>query len=103
MNTLRLRTKFTLAMISIVVFVVAILSYVFGAQLLEQLISETDKRAGDLAEQVFIQAKYALMEAAKQGLRPDSDAPKDIHDYARHAFEINEGLRTQLVATVRTH
>lgn len=91
-------TKFTLAMVSIVVFVVAVLSYVFAAQLLQQLVQETDTRASDLAEQVFIQAKHALGEAGQQGLRPDSYAPKEIHDYVRHAFEINEGLRTQLVA-----
>jgi PAS domain S-box-containing protein len=95
---LRLRTKFTLVMTSLVLFVVAVLSYVFAAQLLEQLIQETDKRAGDLAEQVFLQARYALVEAAQRGWRPDSYAPKEIHDYVRHAFEISEGLRTQLAA-----
>ena len=95
---MRLRTKFTLVMTSLVLFVVAVLSYVFGAQLLEQLIRETDKRAGDLAEQVFLQAKHALTEAAQMGLHPDSDAPREIHDYVRHAFEISEGLRTQLAA-----
>ena len=93
---LRLRTKFTLVMTSLVLLVVAVLSYVFAAQLLDQLISETDKRANDLSEQVFVQAKYALVEAAQHGLRPDSYAPEEIHDYVRHAFEISEGLRTQL-------
>src|SRR5215471_16719268 len=95
---LRLRTKFTLVMTSLVLFVVAVLSVVFAAQLLEQLIQETDKRATDLAKQVFLQAKNALTEAKQLGLRPDSDAPKDIHDYVRHAFEISEGLQTQLGA-----
>jgi PAS domain S-box-containing protein len=95
---LRLRTKFTLVMTSLVLLVVAVLSVVFAAQLLDQLIQETDKRANDLAEQVFLQAKHALVEAAQQGLRPGSDAPQEIHDYVRHAFEISEGLRTQLRA-----
>jgi PAS domain S-box-containing protein len=31
-------------------------------------------------------------------LRPASDAPQEIHDFVRHAFEVNEGLRTQLKA-----
>ena len=92
------RTKFTLVMTSLVLFVVAVLSYIFAAQLLEQLIHETDKRAGDLAEQVFRQAKYAMVEAAHKGWHPDSYAPREIHDYVRHAFEISEGLRTQLAA-----
>jgi len=85
-------------MTSLVLLVVAVLSCVFAAQLLEQLIREADKRASDLAKQVFLQAKNALTEAKQLGLRPDSDAPKDIHDYVRHAFEISEGLQTQLRA-----
>jgi PAS domain S-box-containing protein len=95
---LRLRTKFTLVMTSLVLVVVAVLSYVFAAQLLEQLIRETDRRAGDLAEQVFIQAKNALGEAKTAGLRPGSNAPADIHDYVRLAFEKSEGLGTELRA-----
>lgn len=95
---MQLRTKFTMVMTSLVLFVIGVLSYVFAAQLLDQLISETDKRASDLAEQVFLQAKHALTEAAQMGLHPDSYAPKEIHDYARHAFEISDGLRTQLAA-----
>jgi PAS domain S-box-containing protein len=47
---------------------------------------------------VFVQAKHSLVEAVQQGLRPASDAPEEIHDYVRHAFEISEGLRTQLRA-----
>lgn len=97
-DMMRLHARFTLVMISIVMFVVAVLSCVFAAQLVEQLVQETDRRASDLAEQVFIQSKYALAEAAQRGLHPDSDTPKPTHDYARHAFEISEGLRTQLIA-----
>ena len=95
---LRLRTKFTLVMTSLVLFVVAVLSYVFAAQLLEQLIHETDKRSNDLAEQVFLQAKHALTEAARQGFQLSSDAPEEVRVYVRHAFEISQGLRTQLAA-----
>ena len=95
---LRLRTKFTLVMTSLVLFVVAVLSYVFAAQLLEQLINETDKRSNDLAEQVFLQAKHALTEAARQGFQLSSDAPEEVRVYVRHAFEISQGLRTQLAA-----
>src|SRR6516162_4643295 len=95
---LRLRTKFTLVMTSLVLFVVAVLSYVFAAQLLEQLIHETDKRSNDLAEQVFLQAKQALTEAARQGFQLSSDAPEEVRVYVRHAFEISQGLRTQLAA-----
>jgi PAS domain S-box-containing protein len=93
---LRLRTKLTLVMTALVLLVAAVLSGVFAAQLLDQLLQATSKRADDLAGLVFSQAHQALIEAAQQGLRPASDTPAEIHDYVRHAFEINEGLRTQL-------
>jgi PAS domain S-box-containing protein len=95
---LRLRTKLTLVMTSLVLLVAAVLSGVFAAQLLDQLLQATNKRADDLANQVFLQAKHALLEAGQRGLRPASDSPQEIHDFVRHAFEINEGLRTQLKA-----
>jgi PAS domain S-box-containing protein len=97
---LRLRTKLTLVMTGLVLFVVSVLSGVFLAQLLEQALLETDKRANDLAHQVFVQAQHALRDAADQGLRPSSDAPEEIHDYVRRAFEINDGLHAQLEAAV---
>ena len=95
---LRLRTKFTLVTTSLMLFVVAVLSCVFAAQLLGQLIQETDDRADDLAQQVFRQAENAVKEAAREGLQLSSDAPDEVRDYVRHAFEISAGLRTQLLA-----
>src|SRR5260370_25806115 len=95
---LRLRTKLTLVMTSLVLLVAAVLSGVFAAQLLDQLLQATNTRADDLGKQVFLKAKHALVEAGQQGLRPASDAPDEIHDFVRHAFEISDGLRTQLKA-----
>jgi PAS domain S-box-containing protein len=95
---LRLRTKLTLVMTGLVLLVSAVLSGVFAAQLLDQLLQSTSKRASDLAGQVFLQAQHALTDFGQQGFRPSSDNPQEIHDYVRHAFEINEGLRTQLKA-----
>lgn len=99
---LRLRTKLTLVMTALVLLVVAVLSGVFVAQLLEQVLQETDKRAHEIAHQVFEQAQRALTDAAEQGVRPASNDPQDIHDYVRHAFEINESLRAQLRAAKDT-
>jgi PAS domain S-box-containing protein len=93
---LRLRTKLTLVMTGLVLLVAAVLSGVFAAQLLDQLLQATKDRASDLANQVFVQAQHALTDAAQQGLRPSSDSPQEIHDFVRHAFEIDEGLHTQL-------
>jgi PAS domain S-box-containing protein len=93
---LRLRTKLTLVMTSLVLLVVVVLSGVFLVQLLEQVLQETDKRAREIANQVFEQARRALTDAKREGLRPASNDPEDIHDYVRHAFEIDEGLHAQL-------
>src|SRR6266568_5084269 len=73
---LRLRTKFTLVMTSLVLFVVAVLSVVFAAQLLDQLIQETDKRASDLSKQVFNQVENALTEAKQLACGPIRTLPR---------------------------
>jgi len=95
---LRLRTKLTLVMTGLVLLVAAVLSGVFAAQLLDQMLQATKDRAGDLAGQVFLQAQHSLTDAGQQGMRPTSDSPQEIHDYVRHAFEIDQGLHTQLKA-----
>ncbi|MGA2420691.1 MAG: ATP-binding protein [Candidatus Acidiferrum sp.] len=97
---LRLRTKLTLVMTSLVFLVVAVLSAVFLGQLLQQVLQETDKNAKDLAHYVFLQVQNALTDAANEGIRPSSTSPEDIHDYVRHALEINEGLQAQLAAAI---
>jgi PAS domain S-box-containing protein len=99
---LRLRTKLTLVMTSLVLLVVVVLSGVFVVQLLEQVLQETDKRAREIANQVFEQARRALTDAKREGLRPASNDPEDLHDYVRHAFEIDEGLHAQLKAAKDT-
>ncbi len=97
---LRLRTKLTLVMTSLVFLVVAVLSVVFLGQLLQQVLQETDKNAKDLAHYVFLQVQNALTDAGNQGIRPSSASPEDIHDYVRHALEIDEGLQAQLAAAI---
>ena len=99
---LRLRTKLTLVMTWLVFLVAAVLSVVFLAQLLQQVLQETDKNAKELAHNVFLQVQNALTDAADQGIRPSSTLPEDIHDYVRHALEINEGLHAQLNAAIRS-
>jgi PAS domain S-box-containing protein len=99
---LRLRTKLTLVMTSLVFLVVAVLSVVFLGQLLQQVLQETDKNARDMAHNVFIGVQNAITDAAHRDLRPYSTSPDDIHDYVRHALEINEGLQAQLAAADRS-
>src|SRR5215470_15447530 len=99
---LRLRTKLTLVMTSLVLFVVVVLSGVFVAQLLEEVLQQINKRATEIAQQVFEQARRAIAEAANEGLRASSNDPDDVHDYVRHALEIDEGLKAQLKAAKDT-
>jgi PAS domain S-box-containing protein len=95
---LRLRTKLMLVMTGLVMLVVAVISGVFAAQLLEQVLQQLDNRADEVAGQIFQQAKGAISNASNKGLRPESTNPDDVHDYVRRAFEIDEGLHAQLDA-----
>ena len=99
---LRLRTKLTLVMTGLVLLVVVVLSGVFVAQQLQQVLLQTDKRTHEIAHQIFEQAQRALTDAAGEGLRPISDDPEDIHEYVWQAFKINEGLRAQLKTAKET-
>jgi len=93
---LRLRTKLTLIMTSLVLLVVAVLSVVFVAQLLGQVLEQTDKRTHEIAHQVFVQAARALKDAAEEGRRPLSNEPQDVRDYVRRAFQSSENLQAEL-------
>ena len=99
---LRLRTKLTLVMTGLVLLVVVVLSGVFVAQLLQQVLQQTDKRTREIAHQVFEQAQRALTDAASEGLRSVSDDPEDIHEFVWQAFKIDEGLHAQLKAAKDT-
>ena len=97
---LRLRTKLTLVMTGLVLLVAAVLSGVFAAQLLEQVLQDTDRRAKELAPQIFVEAQSALTDAETRGMRPASKDPLETHDFVRRAFEINEGLQSHLDVAV---
>ncbi len=97
---LRLRTKLTLAMTGLVLLVVAAVSLVYFALLLQQVLDQNQKRAQDIAKSIFDQVKGALRDAESQGWRPESNAPEDIRDYAAYALGASQGLQAQLQAAV---
>src|SRR5580704_6968108 len=99
---LRLRTKLTVVMTGLVLLVVASVCMVLMAQLLDQVLQQTDKRAQEIASQVFAAANRAVLNAPNGGIRPESTSPKDIHDYVRLVFESDEVLRAQLSAAKST-
>jgi len=93
---LRLRTKLTLVMTSLVLLVVAVLCGVFLEQLLQQVLHDADRSANELAGQAFEDVSHALENAKNQGLRPGSYEPWEIHDYVQRAFAMNEKLPVEL-------
>lgn len=93
---LGLRAKLTMIMTGLVLLSVTVLSSVFFEQLLQQVMHDTDKRANELAREVFDSARHSLADAKSQGLRPTSDDPQDTHEYVKRAFEVSEGLTSRL-------
>src|SRR5205814_1172505 len=97
---LRLRTKLTLVMTSLVLLVAAVLSGVSFWQLLEHVLRETNKRTVELAGDSFEWVQRALADASSHGWRPESNSAEDIHDYVRYALQSSEGLQAQLKAAI---
>jgi PAS domain S-box-containing protein len=93
---LGLRAKLTMVMTALVLLTTAVLSMVFLELLLQQVLHDTDKRATELAQEVFDAAKQAVEDAKAQGMRPASDDPQETHDYVLRAFEISDRLTSRL-------
>jgi PAS domain S-box-containing protein len=93
---LGLRAKLTMVMTGLVLLAVAVMSGVFLELLLQQVLHDTDKRANELASEVFYSARHALEDAKAQGLRPASDDEQGIHEYVSKAFEMSDGLASRL-------
>ncbi len=73
---LGLRTKLTMVMTALVLLSTLVLSLVFLQLLMQQVLQDTDKRAQDLADEVFQTAKRAIDEAKAQGVLPASSDPQ---------------------------
>jgi len=99
---LRLRTKLTLVMTGLVLLVVAAVSGVYFALLLQQVLDQSERRAAEIASNTFALVKVALQEAKAQGWRPESNAPEDIRDYVAYALGASQGLQAQLQEAVRS-
>ncbi len=95
---LRLRTKLTLVMSGLVLLVVAAVSGVYFAQLLQQVLDQSEKRSIEIARSTFDQVNGALRDAKSQGWLPESNAPEDIRDYVSYALGASQGLQAQLQA-----
>src|SRR5437870_13869483 len=99
---LRLRTKLTLVMTSLVLLVAAVLSGVSFWQLLEHVLRETNKRTVELAGDSFEWVQRALADASSHGWRREPNPAEDIHDYVGYALQSSEGLQAQLKSAIGT-
>src|ERR1700722_14279905 len=97
---LRLRTKLTLVMTGLVLLVVAAVSGVYFALLLQQVLDQSERRAAEIASNTFDLVNVALQEAKALGWRPESNAPEDIRDYVAYALSASQGLQAQLQAAI---
>ncbi len=93
---LGLRAKLTLVMTGLVLLSTLVLSLVFLQLLTQQVLQDTDKRANDLAHEIFVTSKRAIDDAKAQGVLPASSDPQETHDYVQRAFEISEALAARL-------
>src|SRR3984893_471551 len=91
-----LRAKMPMLMTALVLLTVTVLSTVFLEQLLQQVLHDTNRRANELAREVFDTASRADADAKRMGLRPASEDPQEAHDYLKRAFEISDDLSTRL-------
>jgi len=98
---LRLRTKLTLVMTGLVLLVVAAVSGVYLALLLQQVLDQSEKGAANIANSTWVQIKGALRDAESQGWRPESNSPEDIRDYVGYALGSSQGLQAQLKAAAK--
>jgi PAS domain S-box-containing protein len=97
---LGLRAKLTMLMAGLVLLSTAVLSLLFLELLLQQVIHDTDRRANELAHEVFDSARHALEAAKAKGARPLSDDPQDTLDYVRNAFDSSEELSNELQSAI---
>jgi PAS domain S-box-containing protein len=89
---IRLKTKFTLTTALLVLGVVVAISSVYVVMLTRQSVVEANKSAKLVAQQVFLQAQHALIDAAEQGEAPASTRPEDMREYVRRTLDQSAGL-----------
>ena len=97
---LSLKTKFTLTTALLVLAVVALIASLCVATLTRQVIRETSDRARFVTQQVFMQVRNALEDAAEQGSAPASASPEDVRAWIRQALDEDASLSALIEATV---
>jgi len=97
---LNLKTKFTLAISLVVLFVVALVSSLYLARLTTQTIRQAEDRAGFIAQQVFEACQQALKDSADHGEAPNSNNPDDTREYVQNSLDNSGALDSLLSSAV---
>lgn len=97
---LRLKTKLTLSTALLVLAVAALISGLYVARLVRQVIGQASGRAGFVSQQVFFNAQQALNDAAEAGEAPASTNLEAVRAYVRQALEESAGLTSMIDASV---
>jgi len=97
---LRLKTKLTLSTALLVLAVACVISVLYVARLVNQVVGQAQERAEFVSQQVFFHAQNALNDAAAAGLAPESNDPAAIREYVRQAFDQSAGLTSMIEASL---
>lgn len=97
---LSLKTKFTLTTSLVVLFVVALVSWLFVARLANQVIRDAHDRATFVARQVLVASAQALADSAERGETLNSESPSDLRKYVQHSLDNSSGLNALLESAV---
>jgi signal transduction histidine kinase/HAMP domain-containing protein len=97
---LSLKTKFTLTTSLVVLFVVALVSWLYVGRLANQVIRDINERATFVAHQVLGASGQALADSAERGETLNSDSVADLREYVQHSLDNSSALNSLLESAI---
>jgi PAS domain S-box-containing protein len=97
---LSLKTKFTLTTSLVVLFVVALVSWLYVGRLANEVIRDIDERAVFVANQVLGASAQALADSAERGETLNSDSSADLREYVQHSLDNSSALNSLLESAI---
>ena len=97
---LRLKTKLTLSTAVLVLAVAVLISALYVARLVGQVVSQAQERAVFVSQQIFFQAQNAMKDAAAAGLPLASNEPEAVREYVRQALDQSAALTSMIEASL---
>jgi signal transduction histidine kinase len=97
---LSLKTKFTLTTSLVVLFVVALVSWLYVGRLANQVIRDINERATFVADQVLGASGQALADSAEHGATLNSDSAADLREYVQHSLDNSSSLNSLLESAI---